>query len=302
MRSRPGSRASRFRSSPAVVALLTVVLWPCAVARAQEPWRPGVYMKEAVAGVMSSARTIADLGEFGYVSGTCFLGAYLEPRGFSSMTVPMEEGVTYLILGGGDSDARDVDIQLVDSRGQVVAKDDDADATPLVEFTPPFAGKYTIRLTLFAADRGSFCATAILRRNGYDVPVRNLVDATVHLIAQCEAVWRAVPGQVGFHVSENQWAVYGAILEQEGSTTITNMDPGTRRLAFVSAGDDIAEDIDLWLLDAIDRTLAEDIDADPRPVIVHNTRAGANYGVRTKVARSQRQGASLVLTAVLEVP
>ena len=188
-RSRWGRAAGRLPAPAlAAVALCLAVAAPAAPARAAK-WPNGVHMKEAVANVMVSAKTLGDLTEYGYAPGTCFLAAFIQRRASVSMNIPMDADTSYIFLGGGSKDADDVDIEVLDSRGRAVARDDDADATPVVKFTPVRSGKYTLRLTLFKADSACFCAVAILQRGGYTVPIQNLADATNDLIGFCNDVW-----------------------------------------------------------------------------------------------------------------
>jgi len=149
----------------AAVALCVCVAAPAARSQAAE-WPNGVYMKEAVANVMAAAKGVGDLTNYGYMPGTCFLAAFVQPRGAVNMNIPLDADTPYLFLGGGSKDADDVDIQILDSRGKVVAKDDDTDATPVVRFTPARAGKYTLRLSLYKADTACFLSVAILLAAG----------------------------------------------------------------------------------------------------------------------------------------
>jgi len=260
-----------------------------------------VYMKEAVANVMAAARSVGDVTEYGYTPGTCFLAAFIQPRGAVSMNVPMEAGKSYVFLGGGSKDADDVDIEILDSRGKVVAKDDDVDPTPVVRFTPPRAGKYTLRLTLFKADSACFCAVAILQRGGYDIPIRNLADATNDLIGFCNDVWRSGKIRMKFHDSDNQWAIYGSIIKEGTNVSITNLHPGEGTVAVIAAGDGIAEDIDVAVLDENNRVIKEDTRDDASAVVVCHTDADTSYGIRTQLSKSRKKGASFVLTAVLDL-
>lgn len=304
MNTRLPSAARRFgfwtACAAAVVFHLSPALAPTASA-AQNRWEPGVYMTEAVANVMAGAKAVSDFSEYGYTPNTCFLAAFLKQRGSAAMNVPMERGTAYMILGGGDSDATDVDIDVTDEAGRVVARDNKDDGSPVVLFTPARSGKYAVRLTLWSGARSSFCAMAILQRGGYDVPVRNLSAATANLIAYCESVDSSTSRTVRFHDSDNQWAIYGTVLRQGEGTDITNIRPANDDLVFVSAGDTVARDIDLFLLDDGGRTIGQDIDADANPLIVHRANGFTSYGLRTKVITSSGGGATLVLTAVLEI-
>jgi len=64
-------------------------------------------------------------------------------------TKTLKAGQPYKILAAGDSDARDVDVEIIDEDGKVVAKDADLDATAVVNFTPKTSGKYQVRVRLY---------------------------------------------------------------------------------------------------------------------------------------------------------
>jgi hypothetical protein len=57
-------------------------------------------------------------------------------------------GVNYRFLGGCDMDCNNVDLELVNASGQVVASDLAADDFPSMSFTPSAAGVYTVRVHL----------------------------------------------------------------------------------------------------------------------------------------------------------
>ncbi|MBI1831493.1 MAG: hypothetical protein HYR84_08590 [Planctomycetes bacterium] len=64
-------------------------------------------------------------------------------------TKTLKAGQPYKFLAAGDKDARDVDIEIIDEDGKVVAKDADPDATAVVNFTPKNTGKYQVRVRLY---------------------------------------------------------------------------------------------------------------------------------------------------------
>lgn len=74
--------------------------------------------------------------------------ASLQPGTSYDWGVSLEAGVRYLVVGACDNECSNVDIQLVDAGGAVVAQDVLADDFPVVDFTPPAAGAYQIRMLM----------------------------------------------------------------------------------------------------------------------------------------------------------
>lgn len=62
-------------------------------------------------------------------------------------------GTPYVVLGVCDADCSNVDIELIDSRGGVVASDMLPDDYPVVQFTPPSNGTYYARLLMQSCTR-----------------------------------------------------------------------------------------------------------------------------------------------------
>jgi hypothetical protein len=286
-------------SGVALVLTATFAAWGATPAGAAEQWGPGKHMTQAVGRVMGSVRLASNISDYGYDNGICIMAAFLRPGATVAFNRPLERGERYMILGGGDDDVEDLDIEVLDSSGDVVAKDDKVDAAPVVEFTAPRSGQYTIRQRLYKASVGCFCVVAVLRKGGFDVPIRNLVSASSRLIAFCNAVDRNTSGSVAFHDADNQWAIYGSILRQGEDTTITNITLGGGQRCLLAAGDENSSDIDLFVLDSDGDVIGQDTDADATPIVKHKARAGASYGLRVKNVKAG--GATLVLAAILKV-
>ncbi len=89
-----------------------------------------------------------------------FAAGQAAPAGFADEIVPMEPrtdhrwrfdlvaGTPYTIIGACDGDCTNVDIELIDSRGGVVASDMLPDDYPVVNYTPSANGTYYARALL----------------------------------------------------------------------------------------------------------------------------------------------------------
>ncbi len=72
----------------------------------------------------------------------------LKQGGEETTTVTLDGGTLYGVMGVCDSDCGDLDIHLIDSSGNEVAKDLDADDFPIVRTES--SGTYTLRVVMVA--------------------------------------------------------------------------------------------------------------------------------------------------------
>jgi hypothetical protein len=79
-------------------------------------------------------------------------------------SVNLEAGVSYRFLAAGDKDARDVDLEVLDSEGKVVARDELEDPTAVVNYKAEKDGKYLVRIRLYASrdDLPCVCLSAMM--------------------------------------------------------------------------------------------------------------------------------------------
>jgi hypothetical protein len=72
-------------------------------------------------------------------------------------TVPLIGGKEYRFLGAGDADTRDLDLQVLDPSGKVVAADEGTAPEAIVNYRPSDSGVYTVKLRLYASDKNQDC-------------------------------------------------------------------------------------------------------------------------------------------------
>lgn len=287
---------SRLGLYAAVALGLTLTAGP---ARAQN-WAPGKRFDESATRVLDGIGRITGKTQYGYTDGICFLTAFMLKGEDVRFTRDFDGGTKYAVVGGGDNGVKDLDIFILDKDGKEVVKDTLTDATAVVEFTPPRAGRYTIKVVMHdAGQNGGFGTVGVLKDGGFSVPVRNQQAALKGLVAQCNLVDRQVKEQVYFNSGANQWAVYGSIVRSGGDLTIDNITPGGGRRVWVGAGDTTAQDIDLYLMNDGGKVLVKDEDDDAVPLIDYRTTPGDRYSLRIKNVRSN--GPCLILTATLNL-
>ncbi len=66
-------------------------------------------------------------------------------------TVDLTAGKKYRFLAAGDNDAKDVDLEVQDAKGKVVAFDERTNPEAIVDFTPSASGRYLVRIRLYAS-------------------------------------------------------------------------------------------------------------------------------------------------------
>ena len=171
------------------------------------------FLVEAMTQVLEAANGLEGQSDLGYdVNGhTCVLGAFIAPGESVSLVRPFSAGRRYAVLAGGDRDANDIDIRVLDANGHLMTEDADADASPAVSFYPVTEQMCEIQITLYSAVRSSFVFVAILSEGGYHVPPQNQIEAAAQLLTKYQMLSGA--GSTSLLNTSGNWAVYGSILE-----------------------------------------------------------------------------------------
>ncbi len=263
---------------------------------ARGEFQPGVPMSVAIARVLGGAVAAERKTNLGFDRGVTFMGALLRPKSYINWRMQMEAGTRYAFLGGGDNHAVDVDLAVLDVNGQTLARDQLADAKPVVDFTPSQSGVYVVRMTLAQASHPSFCALAVLCQGGFTVPIKNMTQSLQKIMAAGRLA--AQRAGVRFHEEQNQWALFGAVLRPGDTTTISGLHLEARQHVFVTAGDAGAKVLDLALLDARGNVVKKDDKPDNVAVLVART-TGASY--QLAVSNVESAGPSLVTAIILDV-
>lgn len=72
-------------------------------------------------------------------------------------TIKLTAGKKYRFIAAGDGDAKDVDLEVIDSDGRTKARDVKTDPEAIVDFTPTETGVYTVRIRLYASREDAPC-------------------------------------------------------------------------------------------------------------------------------------------------
>ena len=95
-------------------------------------------------------RAQAQSGEnMSVVNGTSDEIVPIQPAADYRRAINLSAGIPYRLLGACDNDCSNMDIELIDAgTGSVVAADSAPNDFPVVNFTPPQDGAYTVRLIM----------------------------------------------------------------------------------------------------------------------------------------------------------
>jgi hypothetical protein len=108
----------------------------------QDPWAKQVREQ------LDAIRDEMNLGGFA-LTHTPFVGS-LDDAEYEDLTVELEAGTEYYLMGACDEDCSDVDLALYNRSGGLVAQDVEEDDYPVLRLEPTRAGTYTIRATMAA--------------------------------------------------------------------------------------------------------------------------------------------------------
>lgn len=81
-------------------------------------------------------------------------------------TINLQAGKQYRFIAVGDMDAKDVDLQVLDGNGKVVASDTTTAPESVVTYTPNTSGRHVVQLRLYSSNENypSVCIAIIMVR------------------------------------------------------------------------------------------------------------------------------------------
>jgi hypothetical protein len=289
----------RIASVPSTIICLTISLFTTpsshAALRQEQP-----LAEQAVRKVLGATTKVVKQSPFNFDAGVCFGIAVLSRGGFIQTPYPLQRGVRYLFIGGGDINAQDINLAVLDANGKTVAGDSAPDAIPVVFFTPKYTGNYRLTMRLKKSKTTtSFCSIVVMRKTGgYALPVSSIRDA----ISPSESLppeADQLANLLRFHRLRNQWAAFGAVLKQGDTTVIPGLKFETGRHVFISGSDGRSTDVDLYLLNGAGQKLAESTRDGNAGAFLHETSGAQTY--QLALANRRSQGASLVFLIALDV-
>lgn len=257
--------------------------------------------------LMVQAKTIQAIERYGFVKDAhCVFGASLASKETAWMRMTLKKDTELLWFGAGDDNCQDLDIEVEDPDGAILAKDVAGDAIPFVKFRVKQNGEHRLKLTLFKGTGTSFCAIVMMEQNGWNIPLDNLGTALgefVRIAGRAAILMdRMSHGRLAVRLPEGGtgWCLFGTVMKQGEQRSILNLGFGQGPRVFVSAGCNQATDIDLEVTDQTTKeTIAADKQPDATPVCLAATDANTLYTVCASLPRSR--GAALTLTGIFRV-
>lgn len=260
-------------------------------------WTPGFYMRQATDNVFEKASLMNALSEYSWNENLCLAGALLTVGNTIALDVELEEGVSYSFIGGGDEDIRDLDLYIVDINEEVVAMDVEDDDTPIPDFVAPYTGRYSIRMSLISGDAmTSFVALALLREGGNTVGESDFTAVSDQFFQSGGQINSFSTG-VKWHDAENQWCLFGILLDKETGWDISNMQLGSEEHYFFASAGEGVKNIDLILRTEDGQTISVDEEEDAYPILEITTQATTAYRLDVKNRKSKDR--SLIMVGVL---
>ena len=279
--------------------LLIAVLFCLSFRISAQSFTDGLYMVQALSRTFDKARYLQEQSSYGFDDNICMLGAFVRKSESVKWSTTLRVGKKYVIVGGGDEDATDLDIIVRNSIGQIVVNDTQTDNNPIVQFDVNSTGKYTIELKLYGCStNASYVSMAIMRDGANRIPKQNLSTILTNLYSIWNDVNTVYP--LTFLPERNQWCVYGSVLEDGQKSTVTNVTMGRGTTVVCARSDSNAQDIDICLQNGSSQNLKCDASADDRPAVVYETTGYGTYGVETKNYESSGKRA-FIMTSVLRV-
>ncbi|MEM1030754.1 MAG: hypothetical protein AAGN82_10410 [Myxococcota bacterium] len=267
-----------------------------APSKGQASWRPGRFMQMALHNLVRPCVKLMEEGSFGFEGGTTIVGAFLEEGRKRDFRRPFESGKKYVFVGAASDAKTDIDLQVRNAEGKLLAQDNQDDGLPVVVFTPPETATYTI--TLGSAKGTGFVAFSTMCEACLRIPPKRIDDAVIGMIQKAGAVSNALmrSDQGGLVFSERDWAFFSTVLEQGRETGFT-VDMGGSHV-FMASGDESSLNLDLELRNPEGQVLKADHDGDAVPGFRHGVPRGRHQVV---VQAPRTNGKSLVSVLVLTV-
>jgi len=293
------------RLSFRIAAVCSAVLMISSEAFAE--WIPGKRMNVAVTRMLGKAKAIMEKNdELYFADDTCLFAGFIADKESMTMTRTLVGGETYVFLGGGDNNAKDVDLELYNSNDDRVQEDTEDDPNPVIKFTPKKSGVYAIKMILQESKdgkSGSFTALVIMSTKGYNVPIDNLSKALGTLSTRAESICEKVEGMekdLYFNSGGGAIALFGAVIPKGSDLTISKMNLKQSEFVAIASADATSKDIDLYVLDADNKVFKKDEDEDSVPVIPFTVaKGGSRAGLRVK--NTDSKGPSFCMFALLKI-
>lgn len=186
-----------------------------------------------------------------YKDGLCLAGVLLENGRSTSLGLNFESGTSYRIIGVADEDVLDLDLFIEDSQGRVIVQDTQQDNLPIVDYTPLYSGKLTIRIRNYKSNGLSFCIIVVLSQKTYmsfSPPSYKLLAQALDNAVTLSELYDAFTGTT---FVRNTFCLFGGVYNSGESDGIINFQVPSGlggRYVFLGAGSNNVTDVDLKVI------------------------------------------------------
>jgi hypothetical protein len=291
------------------IALLLALAASAREVHAQSPKGPGDYIGEASQrlGDMIEGASRADYGL--YLDSFLLGGSFVklnQGNWVKIAEVDLERANSYIFLAAGDGDALDVDVQVLDPNGNMVAQDVTNNVTASAEYSPAVSGRYALRLRL-AASRGNFpcyCMAAMLRKGTGDKRLLTSKGASGYINQAAGRLGRMIDNstRAGYRPAADALLLTGAELRQSKTDWIelgtVDLDPNCTYIV-MGAGDADATDVDIQIQSPDRTVVAKDDSTNVDATVEYRPPARGRYTIRMRLFASQRDLPCYCIAAVL---
>jgi hypothetical protein len=254
----------------------------------------GEYITECVTRATQQAQTAGKYTGYGMANNTfCLLGGWIGTGGELSFTANFEAGTSYLIVGAGDRDVKDLDLGI--QNGENLIADTEDDNTPFVHVEATESVEATITL-VNETGSGSpdFCVVIILQSEGGEGNTANMNAAAAGLVKAVGGVgggWSTAAAE-----DPSGWCLVGGLF---GSGGELGMSRGfsAGHYALVGFGDSQCKDLDCYVANAEGEPVAADTETDSTPVVQFdsNGEASGSLSLRMAEADGNAFGVAIIL-------
>ena len=281
------------RRTAALLARLVVFLLLSLPVTGQS-WEAADRMEATLDGVFTKCHLMVALSGQEWRSGLCLAAAELEGGTTVSLEVQLVAGEEYTFIASTEERNNDLDLYLRNGEREIVAADDRADGTPVIQFSTENAGRYIIQLHLARATTpAAMVGLGMLSSSGRSLADSEYRRVSAQFTAAAGAV-RAAGGASRFGAGRNEWCVYGYLLEEREGATISGLRLARGPNFIAATGTDDVKDLDLYLADEKLRVLRRDRDPDPYPMIEYNNQSDDPILLRVEVEKASRAGLILL--------
>lgn len=248
----------------------------------------------ALDAVFKKGNLMAALSGQEWRPGLNLAAAYLSVGQTISLNVSLRKGVDYVFLASGPSEQTDVDLYLRNAAGMVLAKDQQDDGTPVVEFTAPANGTFQLQLHLAAGEAPeAYVALSLLRRRGQQLSEQNFRRISLGFFGAARKIRSSVDG-ADWQKKAGEWCLFGYLVREKEGITLRGLRPAPGENIFAAATGPKPAKITLHLATEAGRIVSGTGRPTAYPVLEYTSVPGTVLDLRVGAKRSKLPALVLV--------